>query len=103
MAIDVPSEEQEYNNIIPLGEGYGTDPYNEDAVISAIATIREACAAKGHRCLIIVEPDDSPFFAGYLGSPQWLHFIGGRVMRMAMDEHGESLDAVCFDWENGGS
>lgn len=96
MAVDAPTEDEK---IIPLGEGYGTDPYNEQAVMSAISVIKEACEGKGHRCLIVVEPDESPFFAGFYGSPQWLHWIGGRIMRMAMDEHADSLDVSEFEWD----
>lgn len=98
MAVDAPEEEK----IIPLGEGYGSDPYNEDAVLVAIATIREACAQKGHRCLIVVDPDEGPFFAGFVGSPEWLHFMAGRVMRMAMDDReSDDVEMTSLDFEAG--
>lgn len=90
MAIDAP------DNVIPLADGYGTDPYNEEAVALAMATVREACASKGHRCLIVIDPVDSPYFVGYIGSVEWLHFMGGRIMRLAMDDRAD-IEAVELD------
>lgn len=99
MAVSAPEDD---DKIIPLGDGYGSDPYNEDAVMAAIATIREACSSKGHRCLIIVDPDDGAFFAGYSGSLEWMHFMAGRIMRMAMDEKaGSAIEMMDLEFEVG--
>lgn len=93
MAVNAPEEEK----IIPLAEGYGDDPYNDEAVANAIAVIREACASKGHRCLLLVDPEDGPFFAGYIGSLEWVHFMAGRLMRHVMDERQIYIELCDMD------